>query len=110
VFLFWLAASFHYARYFAGGSPAAGYLLLRGQKKLTEEKAVPVSRACASLALLDEFWVCGTRSNLEKTHKRLRAQTSPRPHHRTRLRYSAAHKGFIGKQRHNDIGSTVFEF
>ena len=50
------------AGYFPGGRPGAGYLLLRGQKKLTEEKAAPVSRACASPVLLDEPGGCGTRS------------------------------------------------
>ena len=30
---------------FPGGSPGAGYFLLRGQKKVTKEKAAPVSRA-----------------------------------------------------------------
>src|SRR3954469_18813332 len=52
-----------------GGRPGAGYLLLRGQKKLTEEKAALASRAFTSLALLDGFGVSQTRSICEKTHK-----------------------------------------
>jgi len=32
---------------FAGGSPAAGYFLLRRQKKVTQEKATPVCRRFA---------------------------------------------------------------
>ena len=34
----------------AGGSPAAGYFLLRRQKKVTQEKATPVCRASLSFA------------------------------------------------------------
>jgi hypothetical protein len=34
----------------AGGSPAAGYFLLRRQKKIIQEKATPVCRASQSFA------------------------------------------------------------
>jgi hypothetical protein len=34
----------------AGGSPAAGYFLLRRQKKVTQENATPVCRASLSFA------------------------------------------------------------
>ena len=68
---------------FPGGRPGAGYLLLRGQKKLTEEKAAPASRACAFPVLLDKFGVCGTRSKNEKTHKgcELRQVLADNPFH-----------------------------
>ena len=35
-----------------GGRPGAGYLLLRGQKKLTEEKAAPASRPLRGFPVL----------------------------------------------------------
>jgi len=35
------------AQKIAGGCPAASYLLLRRQKKVTQEKATPVCRRCA---------------------------------------------------------------
>jgi len=35
----------------AGGCPAASYLLLRRQKKVTEEKATPVCRPCGVLCV-----------------------------------------------------------
>ena len=54
---------------FPGGRPGAGVFLLRGQEKVTKEKATPVNRAFASPVLLDELGVCGTRSKNEKTRK-----------------------------------------
>jgi hypothetical protein len=48
----------------------AGYLLLRGQKKLTEEKAAPMSHHCrGDPVLLAVKSGCGSRSKLERTHK-----------------------------------------
>ena len=55
-----------------GGSPGAGDFLLRGQKKLTKEKAALVSRHSRGVpVLLDEPGGCGTRPR----QKRARAQT-----------------------------------
>ena len=66
-------------RYFPGGSPGAGHLLLRGQKKVTEEKAAPVSRhSRGAPVLLDEPGGCGTRSRNERTHRTCESSDSPR--------------------------------
>ena len=56
----------------AGGSPAASYLLLRRQKKVTKKKAIPVCRPC---------WVpCVARQvrRLRNSRYALR-QSSPKP-------------------------------
>src|ERR1019366_637679 len=71
--------------FFPGGRPGAGYHLLRGQKKLTEEKAAPASRHCRGVpVLLAVKSGCGTRSKNEKTRLGLRAQTGSRRALRTR--------------------------
>ena len=54
--------------------------------KVTKRRPPLVHRACASPVLLDEFGGCGTRSRSKRKHiERARAQTGPRPRHRTRL-------------------------
>ena len=63
-----------------GGRPGAGYLLLRGQKKLTEEKAALVSLRLRVPCVTQR--VRGLRnslSNSERTHKNVRElrQSSP---------------------------------
>src|SRR3954467_10125895 len=63
-----------------GGRPGAGYLLLRGQKKLTEEKAALVSLRLRVPCVTQR--VRGLRnslSNSERTHKNVRelGQSSP---------------------------------
>jgi len=77
-----------------GGSPGAGHFLLSGQKKVTKEKAAPVSRACRRVpVLLDEPGGCGTRSRYEKTHMNVRELRQSSPNSLVRLCYSAAHRG-----------------
>jgi hypothetical protein len=78
----------------AGGSPAAGYFLLRGQKTSSQRKGRPwraaltrslcysTSRAAVELAL-----------DMNEHVERARAQTSPRRIPPARPCYSPAHKG-----------------
>jgi len=53
----------------AGGCPAASYLLLRRQKKVTEEKATPVCRRYAVLCVAQP---------VRPPHKLARSATRPR--------------------------------
>jgi len=78
----------------------ASYFLLRGQKKVTKEKATPGLSAFGSPALLAARGGAGTRPG--EPHKtRLTAELKhPAPLFPARLRYSATHKGpLCGRQR-----------
>jgi hypothetical protein len=55
----------------AGGSPAAGYLFLRGQENVTEKKAAQFAVPCGDKpALLDKPGVCGTRTKRSDSPRR----------------------------------------
>jgi hypothetical protein len=74
---------------FAGGSPAAGYFLLCGQKKVTKEKAALLRRPCGLPC------VARPAGRLRNSPLPLRGKDSDSPRRRPPvvLRYSAAQKG-----------------
>ena len=77
-----------------GGSPTASYFILRGQNKVTKQKATLLTAPTGFPALLAKPGGCGTRPT---------ASDSPRRLPPARLRYSAAEKGNFKnkKQRQN---------
>jgi len=64
----------------AGGSPAAGYFLLRRQKKVTQEKATPVCRAAFlqdRRRTLDSQQIAGLRNSHDPLRGHVLKQSSP---------------------------------
>ena len=79
----------------AGGSPGAGHFLLRGQEKVTKEKAAPFAPQLAlrSPALLAKPGGCATRTQRSNSARRKRHHVAIRARCSERLQYLTVRPG-----------------